>query len=333
MNGDNNMSVPSSEITVSSTGGLTNMVTQAAESLHANRNATISAINSAIPYAVQLAELIKHRVKGLHQLNKFERVSGSNKTRVTIQLSLDTLDTTSSGYQAPLPTDQVEEKSLEELKTPPVVTRPERVRARPDEPARKEQAEFTGQRGTFRGRASRGRGARGGRGGRVPRTQRNTRPTNSDPRSGETQGQAHEGYSRPITANATPKEKNEVRISSRVPARAYFRETVLLFKEFGNDTVVLKASGTALPNAVRVVEDVKRRIGGLYQVNHFDRKKVEEVWKSKTEGKEDITEERFVPSLEITLSLKQLNASEPGYQAPLPASEVKEISLEEAKSL
>jgi DNA-binding protein len=272
-------------------------------------------------------------VKGLHQLNKFERVSGSNKTRVTIQLSLDTLDTTSTGYQAPLPTDQVEEKSLEELKTPPVVTRPERVRTRPDEPARKEQAESSGQRGGFRGRASRGRGARGGRGGRLPRTQRNSRPSNSEYRSGETQGKAHEGYSKPITANATPKEKNEVRISSRVPARAYFRETVLLFKEFGNDTVVLKASGTALPNAVRVVEDVKRRIGGLHQVNHFDRKKVEEVWKSKTEGREDITEERFVPSLEITLSLKPLSASEPGYQAPLPTSEVKEISLEEANSL
>ena len=99
--------------------GIGHKITEIAILLQNKKEATITAINLAIPAAINLAEFIKHRVKNLHQLNIFERVENSMKTRIRIKLSLNPLDTTHKGYQAPLPIDQVIEKTLEELQKPP----------------------------------------------------------------------------------------------------------------------------------------------------------------------------------------------------------------------
>ena len=107
------------EVMVGQNQGLGQKITQVAILLSTQKEVKISAINLAIPAAINLAELIKHKVKGLHQINFFERMQDSKKTRISITLSLNPLDSNHKGYQPPIPEDQVEEKSLEELKKPP----------------------------------------------------------------------------------------------------------------------------------------------------------------------------------------------------------------------
>ncbi|OMJ68778.1 hypothetical protein SteCoe_33681 [Stentor coeruleus] len=108
----------SNEVMVAQHQGIGQKITQVAILLETQREATITAINLAIPSAINLVEMVKHRVKGLYQINTFERVADSKKTRLIIKLSFNPLDPTNKGYQAPIPEDQVNEKSLEELKKP-----------------------------------------------------------------------------------------------------------------------------------------------------------------------------------------------------------------------
>ncbi|OMJ89979.1 hypothetical protein SteCoe_7767 [Stentor coeruleus] len=150
------------EVAVSRTQTLAFKVVKAAELLETHQEVYITAINSAISSAIYLVELLKHRVKGLHQDNKFERVENTNKTRIVIKLSLKELSSSSNGYQKPIPESDVQEKSLTELKKLPW------------EGAEKREdggAETRGRgRGRYRGRG-RGRGGRRpGRGG-APRTE------------------------------------------------------------------------------------------------------------------------------------------------------------------
>lgn len=107
------------EVAVSKSQSLAFKIAKSAELLESNKEVTITAINSAISAAINLVELLKHRVKGLYQINKFERVEGSNKTRLVIKLSLSSLDTSEKGYQGPIPDGEVQEKTLEDLKKLP----------------------------------------------------------------------------------------------------------------------------------------------------------------------------------------------------------------------
>lgn len=126
----------SEEVMVAQNQGIGQKITQVAILLQTQKEAIITAINLAIPAAVNLVEIIKHRVKGLHQINTFEKVQDSNKTRLKIKLSFDPLDTANKGYQAPLPLDQVQEKSLEDLKKMPVRSQDDRPNNRPYRRAR-----------------------------------------------------------------------------------------------------------------------------------------------------------------------------------------------------
>ena len=112
----------SEEVMVAQNQGIGQKITQVAILLQTQKEAVITAINLAIPAAINLVELIKHRVKGLYQVNTFEKVQDSNKTRLKIRLSFEPLDSADKGYQAPIPFDQVQEKTLDELKKAPVRT-------------------------------------------------------------------------------------------------------------------------------------------------------------------------------------------------------------------
>ena len=160
----------SEEVMVAQSQGIGQKITEVAILLQTQKQVTITAINLAIPTAINLAEFIKHRVKGLHQLNSFERVQDSMKTRLKIILSFTPLDNTSKGYQAPIPDSEVTEKTLEELKKPP-----QRVfRDNAEDPRGVEHGERRGRSGR-RGRRPRwgpsgGSGEEGERGrGRRPR--------------------------------------------------------------------------------------------------------------------------------------------------------------------
>jgi len=123
------------EIRISSKGRTSNYISYAAKLFHEKEldSFTLKATGQALATAVTVAEIIKRRFKGVHQLTKIGSISvedeyepkegeegeniiqNRNVSFIEIMLSRKELDTTAVGYQAPLPDSEVEEKSAEEL--------------------------------------------------------------------------------------------------------------------------------------------------------------------------------------------------------------------------
>jgi len=154
----------------------------------------IKASGNAAKSACQIAEILRHRIKGLHQVSALktitvvdeyepreeglDRVSVERKLAVleiTLSLKSDVLDSNAPGYQAPLPADQVQEEELQSILAGRRAGGPrgERREDRGEREYRDDREDrdrrggrgrggFRGGRGGFRG-GSRG-GFRGGRG-------------------------------------------------------------------------------------------------------------------------------------------------------------------------
>ncbi len=125
----------------------------------------IKGVSNAVQSAVDLAELIKHRVKGLHQINKISNITIVDEyeplvegldhlkfsrivtmLQITLTKNGDKVDKNDIGYQEPIPEDEVQEYNEKE---------------RLDDGRRNERRRNRG--GDTRGRRG---GRRGGRGGR-----------------------------------------------------------------------------------------------------------------------------------------------------------------------
>ena len=126
----------------------------------------IKGVSNAVESAVKLAELFKHRIKGLHQLNKISHITIVDEyepleegldhlkftrivTMLEITLSKEARDTSDIGYQPPIDESEVQEYS-------------------------ERQDEFGGddnrrRRGRGRYQGNRGNRGQGGRGGRRER--------------------------------------------------------------------------------------------------------------------------------------------------------------------
>merc|ERR1712153_172518 len=92
----------------------------------------IKGVSNAVQSAVDLAELIKHRVKGLHQINKISNITivdeyeplvegldqlKFSRTVTMLQITLtksDNVDKTDIGYQEPIPESEVQEYNEKE---------------------------------------------------------------------------------------------------------------------------------------------------------------------------------------------------------------------------
>jgi DNA-binding protein len=151
--------LPSNEIRVKRGVGIGRYLKRAHELLSgadgSSDNVIIKGVSNAVESAVKLAELIKHRIKGLHQLNRISHITivdeyepleeGLDQLKFTrivtmleIVLSKKNLDSKDVGYQEPIDESEVQEYS--------------------------ERQEGEGEDGERR--RARRRGARGGRGGR-----------------------------------------------------------------------------------------------------------------------------------------------------------------------
>lgn len=86
--------------------------------------------------------------------------------------------------------------------------------------------------------------------------------------------------------------------------------------------VVLKAMGHAISKAVTVAEVLKHRVEGLHQITQISSIETVDVFEPLEEGLDRVENKRHIPGICIRLSLDPLDESDPGYQAPLPASQV-----------
>ncbi|KAK2842434.1 hypothetical protein Q5P01_012634 [Channa striata] len=80
--------------------------------------------------------------------------------------------------------------------------------------------------------------------------------------------------------------------------------------------VVFTGSGRGLTKTITCVEILKRKIGGLHQLNKLYYKTVNEVWENAQQGAPAVTVPKTVPAISILLSKDPLDPQEPGYQPP-----------------
>lgn len=112
-----------------------------------HRSVVLKAMGRAINKTVTIAEIIKRRIKGLHQVTEISSTNitdtwepkeeGLNRLEITrhvsvmtITLSMDSLDTSSPGYQPPLPDDEVKPEQAQEHQGGTPRARPRRGRGR-----------------------------------------------------------------------------------------------------------------------------------------------------------------------------------------------------------
>ncbi|XP_075517092.1 uncharacterized protein LOC142551637 isoform X1 [Primulina tabacum] len=121
----------------------------------------------------------------------------------------------------------------------------------------------------------------------------------------------------------TPIDENEIRITSQGRMRSYITYAMNLFQEKDRDEIVFKAMGRAINKTVTTVELVKRRIVDLHQITAIQSIDITDTWEPLEEGLQILETTRKVSMITITLSKKELDQTNLGYQPPIPADQVK----------
>lgn len=104
---------------------------------------------------------------------------------------------------------------------------------------------------------------------------------------------------------------NVVKVSSKKDLTFYVRSCIRLHKD-GVKTMIFKGIGSAISKTLHLAEIMKRRIGGLYQMNEIYSIEVDDKRQdSKPGNKKNLT------ALQITLSVDQLDEKMVGYQSPV----------------
>jgi DNA-binding protein len=91
-----------------------------------------------------------------------------------------------------------------------------------------------------------------------------------------------------------------------------------IFEENKGQDVIIKASGNAVGNAIRLAEMIRHGREGVYIKNELENREIKTIYKPREQGLDDVEVNRHVSSLNITLSLKK----QPGFQDPPLASEI-----------
>jgi ribonucleases P/MRP protein subunit RPP25 len=81
-----------------------------------------------------------------------------------------------------------------------------------------------------------------------------------------------------------------------------------------------------MEKALILIEFVKRRVGGLHQINKIDSCEIDDEYEPELEGLPKITQKRRVVCFECNLSNDPLDDSDIGYQEP---TEKDHVSVEE----
>lgn len=123
--------------------------------------------------------------------------------------------------------------------------------------------------------------------------------------------------------------EDEIRVTATGRTATYVTYAAKLFNEKKLDKCTIKATGTALPTAVTLVEIIKRRFKGLHQITNLGSTDIVDEYEPLEEGLDKVTDVRQVSFIEITLSKKELDKKNNGYQVPISEDLVKEFSPEE----
>mmetsp|Transcript_10784 Transcript_10784/g.40479 ORF Transcript_10784/g.40479 Transcript_10784/m.40479 type:complete len:311 (+) Transcript_10784:68-1000(+) len=118
----------------------------------------------------------------------------------------------------------------------------------------------------------------------------------------------------------------EVRITQSGRVRHYITYALRCFRESASPFVTLRAMGRAISKAVSVAEVLKRRVAGLHQITALASSELVDIYEPLEEGLDTVEHVRYVSCIIITLTKEPSDEQKrhPGYQEPVPASEVRE---------
>jgi DNA-binding protein len=270
---------------------------------------------------------------------------------VIFKLSLNPLDSSHPGYQLPIDSSQVNEKSFSELKKlpNPMKNKPLSQKTNKsldktceaagkkletnaeaqennelyDKKPKKTHGEMKNTENT-RQRAFRGGRYRGGRA-------RGGRFMSRNPSKKQEPGMEKYKLIRDYKENQ--RKDNEIYVSANGNPIFAIKNVLMMFKQKMMKEVIVKASGKAIPKAIHIVEEVKKKELDLHQQNSFSKTLFKNHYKPTEEGLDDVYKDRSVNGIEIVLSKSSLDTNHPGYQGPLPQSQVTNLSLSEVEKL
>eukprot|EP01017_Pseudomicrothorax_dubius_P034248 TRINITY_DN4673_c0_g1_i1.p1 TRINITY_DN4673_c0_g1~~TRINITY_DN4673_c0_g1_i1.p1 ORF type:complete len:313 (+),score=121.39 TRINITY_DN4673_c0_g1_i1:22-960(+) len=120
--------------------------------------------------------------------------------------------------------------------------------------------------------------------------------------------------------------ENEIRVMAERKVSTYIKYALDLLKTKNADTVIVKASGNAIPRACLMAEIIRRRVKGLHQIIEVKSTKVVDVYEPLEEGLDTVTVERNLTVFEIriTKNVDEAAKQHMGYHPPLPDEEIEE---------
>ena len=114
-----------------------------------------------------------------------------------------------------------------------------------------------------------------------------------------------------------------IRVNRNIQARVFIDQVLEEFNTNNKDTVTLSSLGEAITKSVTIAEIVKHRVKGLHQVNEISTIVIDDEYEPIEEGLDRMKVSRKLTCLQIVLSkTAPKNKNVPGYQEPIPESEV-----------
>ena len=96
------------------------------------------------------------------------------------------------------------------------------------------------------------------------------------------------GYKKVIKENAKT-EENEIRVTSKGQIKKYLGYALRVLTKTDSKNLNIRATGNAIVKALILIEIVKRRVGGLHQINEITSTEIEDEYEPQVEGLEKTT--------------------------------------------
>eukprot|EP00798_Chlamydomonas_sp_ICE-L_P024456 gene24456-10056_t len=129
-----------------------------------------------------------------------------------------------------------------------------------------------------------------------------------------------------------PVAENEIRVVAANKMRNYVVYAMKLLQQKDHKVIVLKAMGKAIEKTEAIADVLKHRVAGLHEITENETMDIVDEWEPKEEGLVKLEISRPVPLISITLSLDPLDKSHAGYKEPIPADQVKNVSIEDVEN-
>jgi ribonucleases P/MRP protein subunit RPP25 len=102
-----------------------------------------------------------------------------------------------------------------------------------------------------------------------------------------------EGYKK-VRKQRPKNEENEIRVRLKGEIKKYLTYALRVLTKTDMKNLLIISTGAGVVKALMLIEIVKRRIGGLHQINKIDSYEIDEEYEPELEGLPKITQKRRI---------------------------------------